>query len=84
MLFWEINSQCSVREKKREGELEGGSRGHIFLPITTHTYTLRRIYGRLRVAIDKIVCLLDLLFNSRGKVLLTNNSLLCVIFKGTM
>lgn len=69
MLFWEINPWCSVREKKREGELGGGLRGHISLPITTYTYTLRRIYGRLRAAIDKIACLLDLLFNSRGKVL---------------
>lgn len=58
-----------------EGEEEGGRvgggglRGHISLPITTYTYTLRGIYGRLRAAIDKIACLLDLLFNSRGKVL---------------
>lgn len=27
-----------------------------------------RIYGRLRAAADKIICLFDLLFSSRGRV----------------
>lgn len=53
-----------------EEELEEGLRGHIF-PESVHTrsHTLRRIYGRLRAAVDKIICLFDLLFNSRGRVL---------------
>lgn len=55
------------QKKKREAELEGRLRGRASLPFGTFTYTLRRIYGRLKAAIDKIVCLLDL-FNSRGKV----------------
>lgn len=74
MLFCEINSQRCVREKKRE---RGGGRGvggrvkraHFPPRQCIHTHTLRRIYGRLRAAVDKIICLFDLLFNSRGRVL---------------
>ncbi len=52
-----------------EEELDGGLRGHISLPVSTYTRTLRRIYGRLRTGVDKIICLFDLLFNSKGRVL---------------
>lgn len=54
------------REEVKD-ELGRGLRGHIFFSISTHTHTLKRIYGRLRAVIDKITCLFDPMFNNMRK-----------------
>lgn len=63
--------QC---DRGREGRGKGGAQGRFkraHFPLHQyayiHTHTLKRIYGRLRAAIDKIICLFDPLFNSIRK-----------------
>lgn len=58
------------REEEEEAgeELDGGLIGHISLHISTHMHThIREDLWKVESSCDKIICLFDLVFNSRGR-----------------